>query len=93
MNLKTVKYEVIDCGISLTKTKTIKVIGWHKVPTYNKVRCVKWLDIMKRAPLYPSDKKFCICSLHFADFCFKGDLKVHAIVAISFKFAILPVSF
>ena len=55
---KMVTCGILDYGNSWTKSKTIEVKGWHKVPTSNKVERMEWLYVMKRVPLYPSDENF-----------------------------------
>lgn len=50
--------EILDYGNSWTKSKTIEVKGWHKVPTSDKAERMEWLYVMKRVPLYSSDKNF-----------------------------------
>ena len=72
-----------SCGNSSTKKKIIKVKGWRKVPVLDKEQRMKYIHVMKQAPLYPSDKKVYICNIHFADDCFQRDLNVHVVVTIS----------
>ena len=64
----------INCVKSSEKFTSEDVKGWHKVPTKGPLR-QKWLTAIKRDPPYPAAKNFYLCGLHFAEDCFKRDLR------------------
>ena len=68
-----------NCGKSSSKKKTSDVKCWHKVPTSDMFKRMKWLHAMRRDPPYPSDENFYICVLRFENDCFEPDLKVRVI--------------